>query len=106
MCLKDCDRSAPCGGLAGNWDPRYDSKAACCSQRMPWNEECYKRTSCVVTIKGMYVLLINGLEVCTRTKKDDTIESNTTARFYFYSNMPLLSLLHHRYYDSLCHKFN
>ena len=34
-CVKDCNGSAPCGGLAQTWDILYDSESDCCAS-IPW----------------------------------------------------------------------
>lgn len=36
-CVKDCEGSGTdCGGFATQWDPKEDSKSACCSKRLWW----------------------------------------------------------------------
>ena len=39
-CVKDCEAGSgtDCGGLAAQWDPRSDSKTACCKERLWWDE--------------------------------------------------------------------
>ena len=43
-CAKDCEGSAPCGGLAQSWDDLYEAESACCDM-IPW----IARENCVYT---------------------------------------------------------
>jgi hypothetical protein len=34
-CVKDCVGAAPCGGLAENWNDKFNTEDACCAE-IPW----------------------------------------------------------------------
>ena len=45
LCVQDCTGSAPCGGLAKNYDKLYSSSSQCCSEKLWWLE----RNKCKLT---------------------------------------------------------
>ncbi|KAL7460889.1 hypothetical protein ACHAXS_001324 [Conticribra weissflogii] len=44
VCVQDCVGNSPCGGLAKNWDPIYNTAESCCDNKLKWVTECVTKS--------------------------------------------------------------
>ncbi|KAL7465342.1 hypothetical protein ACHAXS_005670 [Conticribra weissflogii] len=49
VCVQDCVGAAPCGGLAENWDPLYNTVESCCNTKLNWVTECVSKSGGTIT---------------------------------------------------------